>query len=980
MDYIKTFVSRIYRRQILNWTINKALFVISLLFTVYIFWLFFNKIFYMTPLERKIFPLTLILSFIPFLFGRPSFSGTLDFIEQEIKELKGRLFLIMEPYPSPLDSKVYSKRAIKESSKILQEKDPKDLTPLKMEYKYLKYIGLFASIFIILSIFSVDIRLKKVTTMPVLTYVKDRIQENKSFLIMAKSNELKNLYLFSDEGIKKMINLGGGKFGIMTTMKSSSEIQVGYRVWKSGKETIDVVPSLFIDELELTYEFPDYLETEIFYDTLYNIKEYILIHTLEGTKVNFSGISNKVLGDIKGEISNENLDDKSFSGSFEVRNKKKLSVKLTDSAFFSSCTISFFIDPIKDELPEIEFIYPRRDYELNESMEVPIIIQAEDDYSISSTAIVYGKEKIYMPVSKNTKFFEDSITLQVGDLMPGETLKVTSEATDFAGNKAFSSPIFIYMPTLEQIFGEYRAREDTLEKYTDAFKETEIEIAEKIEKFLYGGKFGRESQEKIRRTLKQQKDLIEGMQKLAEITERIRSPEISEELDRIKELLSSSHVKEFLNDLNKMMKDTDISPEELKKFSDSQKDLLETLELFKKSLEYLKKLLELNEFSNIAREIYEKQKEINSLEPNEKLSKIQKELTQELESLIDDMQKSLEDKVKQIASEFKQTNTVEEMQRLADLMQKGKSDQERSERIEENLRKLNMALNASREYSAGEKIREAIKIKGWELNFILRTHNNLIDKKVGLEKGLIEQGLLEALTRIEYELQILFLETLAFSPDVFSSLSRAKEKMKNLSIELTQKEVPRESMERVNDLIIQAILKLFSSPPPSSESLSSAINQIIQQQNSIMQGLGKILPLEVPSPSMSGELRSLMEKQRQLAEELRRMGKAFEPLSSEMDDMADDLARGKLDQKLIERQKKVLDRLLEAEKAVREGKISRRRRSEPGIFVSPKKVTIPKNFGEEKKYLRDLLDKRIQEPYPEEYKKEIEEYFRRLIE
>jgi hypothetical protein len=187
-------------------------------------------------------------------------------------------------------------------------------------------------------------------------------------------------------------------------------------------------------------------------------------------------------------------------------------------------------------------------------------------------------------------------------------------------------------------------------------------------------------------------------------------------------------------------------------------------------------------------------------------------------------------------------------------------------------------------------------------------------------------------------------------------------------------------MERVNDLIIQSILKLFSPPPPNNENLADAINQILQQQNSIMQGLGKLMPLGIPSQIPGGDLKSLIEKQRQLAEELRKMGKAFEPLSSEMDAMADDLARGKLDMNLIERQKKVLDRLLEAEKAIREGEVSRKRRSEPGVFVSPGKISLPGDLGEEKKKLRELLEKRIEEPYPREYKKEIEDYFRKLIE
>ncbi len=229
-------------------------------------------------------------------------------------------------------------------------------------------------------------------------------------------------------------------------------------------------------------------------------------------------------------------------------------------------------------------------------------------------------------------------------------------------------------------------------------------------------------------------------------------------------------------------------------------------------------------------------------------------------------------------------------------------------------------------------------------------------------------------------MQLLFLKSLGFSPDVFIELRRAKEKMKALSVELTQKEVPRASMERVNDLIIQAILKLFSAPPPSSENLASALRGIIEQQNSIMSGLGKMMPLPIADPKAAGKLKSLSSRQKKLAEDLRKKGNAFAPLASEMEEMAKNLERGMLDKKLIERQRKVLDRLLEAEKAIREGEVSSRRRSEPGIFVSPEKVSLPEDLGEEKKNLRELLEKRINEPYPEEYKKEVEEYFRKLIE
>jgi hypothetical protein len=595
--------------------------------------------------------------------------------------------------------------------------------------------------------------------------------------------------------------------------------------------------------------------------------------------------------------------------------------------------------------------------------------------------LVYGKEKIELAVPMNTKVMEDSVTLEVSNLLPGETLELRGIVLDVAGNKTLSSPILIYMPTLEEIFEGYRALSDTMEDHIGDLEEREKEIADKIGDFSYENEPGYENRYELEKTLKEQRELIESMEKLKELTEKMKNPEITREIDNIKELLNDRYLKEFLNNLDKMMDKPTISPEELKEFNRNQVELLGTLKLFEKSLEYLKKLLELNEFSERAEEIYEKQREITEGEAGDSLSNIERELASELEKLIRDMEGSLDERIKNIAKEFKETGTTLEMKNLADIMRKGEINQKSVKTIEENLRSLNMSLGEMREERQGEDIRKAIQEKGWELLFILRTHDEILSVKGKLEKGLIEEGLSEALDKVEKELKILFLKSLAFSPEVFKDIQRAKEKMKALSLELTVKEVPRTSMERVNDLLIQAILKLFSSPPPSSESLASAIRQIIQEQNSILGSLSNKMPLPLPSPEGDGYFKSLAEKQRQLAEELRKIGKAFEPLSSEMEEMADDLERGEVDKRLIERQKKIINRLLEAEKAVKEGEeASTRRYSEPGLFVAPKKVSLPQNLGEEKKALRELLEERIEEPYPSEYRKEIEDYFRRLVE
>jgi hypothetical protein len=75
----------------------------------------------------------------------------------------------------------------------------------------------------------------------------------------------------------------------------------------------------------------------------------------------------------------------------------------------------------------------------------------------------------------------------------------------------------------------------------------------------------------------------------------------------------------------------------------------------------------------------------------------------------------------------------------------------------------------------------------------------------------------------------------------------------------------------------------------------------------------------------------------------------------------------------------LLDRLLEASKSIRRKDISKKRRSRPGVSVSPPIITLPKDLGEKKIELRKILEKRMKEPYPEAYEKEIERYIRELL-
>ncbi|MEO0293387.1 MAG: hypothetical protein ABIN61_04080 [candidate division WOR-3 bacterium] len=978
MEKINKFLIPIYKRMFINWMVNKFIIGASFSISFYLFWLFYNRFFYMTTLEWFLFPLTLISPFFYSFRRKPSLLEVVEFLENKLQGLEGRLYLLIDPYPSIFDSSKYKKRAVEEAYSILRKINIKELVPIKIGKKSLMSLILLSIIAIFF--YFQNIILIRISEKPSITYLSEVAREEGNTLVLARSNQLKKMYAFYGEEKKKMFNFGNGKFGVILNLEKTTEIQVGYRIWKSEKRKIEVFSPLLLRKLILTYQFPSYLGKRPFSDTLYKIEKEIFIQALEGTKIVISGEANVEIGKLEGEVFDKSISGKNFYCSFVLKEKEEKVLNLRDCLELFSYSLRFLVEPIKDEPPYVEFLYPKGEYKLGESMEVPIILNAEDDYGLRSISLLYGKDKIRIKIPEGSKMIVDSTVLAIENLPPGDTIKLKAIAIDFAGNKTFSQPVFIYMPTLEEIFAKYRNLSDSAIESTSDFEDKSKEMVERIEDFLYKGYHKPEDQIELRKTLQTQRDIIEGVEKLVEFTEKIKSPEISREIENIREILNNKYVKEFLNALEKLIEKKEFSPEELKKLTKDQKELLESLEIFKKSLEYLKSLLEISDFSKRAEEIYEEQKEITQGKPSDSLSPQEEKLAQELEKLLQEMRESKNSEIKKLASDFKETMTIENMKKLAEFMKEGKMDKEIAKNIEENLRNLNLSLNSLRNSKFGEEVKNLIRKKGWELCFVLNTHNELIERRHGIEKALIELGLSESIDRIEKELKSIFLKSLSFSPEVFKDLQRAKEKMRALSEELKVREVPRTSMERVNDLIIQAILKLFS-PPGGGKSLAGALKELIEEQSAILNELNKMSLLPVPTSGGESYLKELAEKQRQLAQKLEEMGSAFGPLSDEMKEMAESLEKGFIDKEIIERQRKVLDRLLEAERSIREGDLSTRRYSEPGIFVAPERVKLPENLGEEKKRLRELLKKRIEEePYPYEYKKEIEDYFRRLIE
>lgn len=973
MNDVKTFVLKVYKRKRNLWLLKRSLISLSLFLTSYLFWLWFSHLFYITIIEWWIMPFSFLLTLIPILSGRPTLSSAIDYLEDRIVELKGRLYLIMEPFPSPLDSKKFRKQAIKECSQLLKERDLSEFVNFRIGFNYISPL-----LILLVLLFTFGFSINTVEPKPVLSYVEEPTLESSPTLILAECPTLRKLYLFYDNKEEKMICLGSGKFALVIKPDNSMDVSAGYRIWRSESRKLKVVPILLIEKLALEYQFPSYLGVLPLNDTIPKPVNNILIRVLSGTIVSFHGRTNEVLGGIHGNLINCKVAGHSFSGNFKVEGDNDIEVELTDTFSFGRSYLHFTIRPIRDEPPSIEFITPGRYFKLDKRMEVPVRLRARDDYGLSSLKLFYGDAEKDLGDAMGVRFIEDSLNLEVTNLMPGETLMVRAAAYDLAGNKTLTPPINIFMPSLEEMFSNYREFSDTLSTKAYELQKKEEELIEKIEEYLFKSKLNPESIYGLKETLKEQKDLLSEIEKMVELAKKMQNPLIMEELSRINELLDELGMKELYKKLENIEINQDFTDRKLRELNLTQEKLLEALKLGRKSLESLKELMELNEFLSRAREIYKEQNIIAEGTPNDSLAFIEEELREKLSELLEEMKNSLNKEINELAYDFGKTGTEQKMVNLAGEMRKGKMDEIKMEEINKALESLYQNLKNMCECRTGEKVKKAIQQKAWELGFVLRKHNELIDKEPGILKGLIEQSLSESVMKVKRELEPLFLMSFAFSPRVFNNLSEASSKMEELGEEIINKKPLRSSMEKVRDLLIESIIGLFSSPPRSSQAMMSAMNAIMNEQKSISNELQQIIP--IPGSKQIDILRELSQKQRRLARKLRELGEALNPIARDMEEVASKMEIGELDEKVLERQIKLLDRLLEASESIRRKDISKKRRSRPGIFVSPPKITLPKDLGEEKKALRILLEKRMKEPYPKAYEKEIERYIRKLLE
>ena len=243
-------------------------------------------------------------------------------------------------------------------------------------------------------------------------------------------------------------------------------------------------------------------------------------------------------------------------------------------------------------------------------------------------------------------------------------------------------------------------------------------------------------------------------------------------------------------------------------------------------------------------------------------------------------------------------------------------------------------------------------------------------------------------------------ETVLISRDALAAVGQAINSMQEATSALERrrrgpaKAAQRAAMGSLN----RAVAAMRQSRNQASESQSgSGLEQLLEQLANMAERQQQLNQQGEGMPQQGGMGASDMEALLQMAAEQRALGNMMgqlagqlegyrqimgrlDDLQGEMEEAARDLMRGNLGPRLQDRQRRILRRLLDAQRSLQGGQVSRERISETAErYESVDPGRLPDDLGERQVLLREAMLEALRAGYPPEYRDWIRGYYERMM-
>ena len=378
--------------------------------------------------------------------------------------------------------------------------------------------------------------------------------------------------------------------------------------------------------------------------------------------------------------------------------------------------------------------------------------------------------------------------------------------------------------------------------------------------------------------------------------------------------------------------------------------------------------------------------------PKEEVEKLQQEMEdQKNDQLAEQASEDIQQKQKQKAKQ-KQMKLSQNMQGMKKKMQKLQQEMEQQNQMEvfaDLMKSLNNIISLSKDQEEAKKNSQS--------NFQSSQAN-----KQAVEQDGIKRNLEKVLSQMNQLSQ----KTFAITPEMGKALGKARSQMdnalegmqnRNQSQTMTAQSEAMSSLNQVATMMKNMMDQMMQGGGEGGSGMMSLMQQLQQMSgqqmslNNLTQMLQKGMGGQL-TPEQQGQMQRLAQQQemiRKSLDELNREAKEsgqskkipsnLDETLKQMQEVIADMKSEKLSDDIIQKQERILSRLLDAQRSMNERDFEKERESKSGVAgqrTSPGELNLAKQKGKDN--LKDELNNLYREGYTKDYEELIKRYFEAL--
>jgi hypothetical protein len=506
-------------------------------------------------------------------------------------------------------------------------------------------------------------------------------------------------------------------------------------------------------------------------------------------------------------------------------------------------------------------------------------------------------------------------------------------------------------------------------------------------------------------------ETLQKYMELQDLFQRVATPELKEAMRKLAEAMQKQNPEELL----KAMENFQLTQEQFQKQLDRSLNILKQMELEMKMDELAKRaddLLKRQEAVNNKLDSTSDSQSMKDLASQEdKMSSDMESLEKEFQKAQDmakDLMKQTPQEMQDIDQFLQQEQLPSQMQTMSSMMsQSSGSCKKRGQKISNSLNQLSQMMQQAKQNIVQKKMDQLLAALERETANLLRLSFNQEDLMDSAEDLPVsspqfdalaerQQDVRSGLQRVADSVYAIARETFFISPQLGAAMGQAMQKMDEGIDASNQRDGRKLSQQghAAMGALNKAALLMQQSADQMSKSCSSTggeemmkkMSELSCQQEGLNQNTMSLFQGNEGQYSMEqlSEMKRLAAQQAQIQQQLGNLAQnaketqetlgRLDEVGKQMGEVVNDLKDMNLNERTLQRQEKILTRLLDAQRSVREREYSPKRQSKTGediVRMSPR-MQNPHTDAES---LRQDLLKALEGHYVRDYEQLIRQYF-----